>query len=250
MNDTDFESKVLLITGGDTGIGRATVDAFSSRRCKIIIGNRDRDRGESVAREVTSRGGFACFEQIDVSNEADVCQLVARAVHEFGKIDFAFNNAGILGPKLPLHEQNDSIYEDVFATNVKGLFLSLKHEISHMMESGGGVIVNNASNLGLRPVPGLSLYAASKAAVCSLTKVAAAECAPHHIRVNCVAPGPIDTQMLDLATCGAPHSLAAAVPMGRIGTPEEVAETVVWLCSSAASFVTGHVLTVDGGASL
>jgi NAD(P)-dependent dehydrogenase (short-subunit alcohol dehydrogenase family) len=243
-----FADSVVVITGAGTGIGRATALAFGRQGARVVIGNRDRQRGQETAAQVQAAGGTVLYLPTDVTQAADVRRLIGTAVETFGRLDVLFNNAGTFGPIGPLAEQDEDALDQVLQTNVKGVFLGMKYALAQMLAQGHGVIVNNASTTGARnSTHGVALYAAAKSAVISLTKSAALEYATRGIRVNAVAPGRIATEMLTLAGGGQPERFAAILPMQRLGTPEEVAEAVLWLASDAASFVTGHILAVDGG---
>jgi NAD(P)-dependent dehydrogenase (short-subunit alcohol dehydrogenase family) len=211
------------------------------------IRQRDAARGEAVVRQIVQEGGRAVFQKTDVSRPDDVRSLIGRAVSEFGWLDLAFNNAGMDGEQVPLHEQDIDKAAMLFDVNVKGVFYCMKYEIEQMLETGGGAIVNTSSIFGLNGYPGWSLYVATKHAVTGMTKAAALDYAKKNIRVNAVGPGPVETPLLAKGTGGDPHSYAAFVPMGRIGQPDEIAEAVVWLLSEEARYVTGHTLPVDGG---
>ena len=246
----EFEGKVALITGGASGIGRATALAFAREGGQIVIGDRNDERGGATAQIIRDAGGTAAFHRTDVSVASDVEALVDHAMTTFGRLDLAFNNAGIEGDVHPLAEQSEANYDAVMDINVKGIWLCMKYEIPRMLENGGGAIVNASSVAGLIGFPGISLYAASKHAVIGLTKTAALEYSAQGIRINAVNPGLIDTEMADRLAAGAKTTkddLAPLHPIGRIGRVEEVAEAVLWLCSDRASFVTGHSLIVDGG---
>lgn len=248
----EFEGKVALITGGGSGIGRATALAFAREGARIAIGDRNVQRGEEAVQIIRDAGGAASFRQTDVSVAPDVEALVDHAVTTFGRLDLAFNNAGIEGDVRPVAEQTEANYDAVMDINVKGVWLSMKYEIPRMLAHGGGAIVNASSVAGLIGFPGIGVYAASKHAVIGLTKTAALEYSAQGIRINAINPGLIDTEMADRLAAGAvtaKDDLAALHPIGRIGRVEEVAEAVLWLCSSRASFVTGHSLIVDGGFS-
>jgi NAD(P)-dependent dehydrogenase (short-subunit alcohol dehydrogenase family) len=243
----DLKNKVGIITGGGTGIGRATALAMSQVGASIVIGNRDAAKSEEVVQRIRQAGGRAVFQRTDVSKPADVKALVERAVAEFGRLDLAFNNAGMDGEQLPLHEMDIDNAAMLFDVNIKGVFYCLKYEIEQMLKTGGGAIVNTSSIFGLNGYPGWSLYVATKHAVTGMTKAAALDYAKQYIRVNAVGPGPVETPLLTKGTGGDPHSYAAFVPMGRIGQPDEIADAVVWLLSEEARYVTGHTLPVDGG---
>jgi NAD(P)-dependent dehydrogenase (short-subunit alcohol dehydrogenase family) len=243
----DLKGKVGIVTGGGTGIGKATALAMSNAGAALVIGNRDSVKGEEVVQLIRSAGGRAVFTRTDVSNPADVKALVERAVAEFGRLDMAFNNAGIDGEQRPLHEMDIDKATALFDVNIMGVFYCMKYEIEQMLKTGGGAIVNTSSIFGLNGYPGWSLYVASKHAVTGMTKAAALDYAKKNIRINAVGPGPVETPLLAKGTGGDPHSYASFVPMGQIGQPDEIADAVVWLLSDEARFVTGHTLPVDGG---
>lgn len=246
-----FNNKVALVTGATSGIGRATAIAFGREGANVVVsGRRDQEGNETVAL-IKKAGGNATFVKTDVTREADIAALVEKTLSAYGRLDVAFNNAGVEGELGSLHEQTVENYHQIMSANVLGVFLSLKHEIAAMLKTGGGSIVNNSSVGGLIGFPGAGIYVASKHAVIGLTKTAALEYATQGIRVNAVSPGGIETPMFDRFTGGPGtdihNKLAAAHPIGRTGRPEEIAEAVLWLCSGKASFVTGTTLAVDGG---
>ena len=243
----DLKGKVGVVTGGGSGIGKATALAMARAGAALVIGNRDAAKGEEVVGLIQQAGGRAVFHKTDVSRPADVRGLVGRAVQGFGRLDLAFNNAGVDGQQVPLHQQDIEQASFLFDVNIKGVFYCMKFEIEQMLKTGGGAIVNTSSIFGLNGYPGWSLYAATKHAVTGMTKAAALDYAKQNIRVNAVGPGPVETPLLAKGTGGDPHSYAAFVPMGRIGQPEEIADAVVWLLSDEARYVTGHTLPVDGG---
>lgn len=242
-----LKGKVGLVTGGGTGIGRATALAMARAGAAVVIGNRDAVTGEAVAALIRDAGGRAVFQATDVSKGVDAKALVSRAVSEFGRLDLAFNNAGVDGEQVPLHEQDVEKAGRLFDVNIKGVFLCMKYEIEQMLSSGGGAIVNTSSIFGLNGYPGWSLYVATKHAVTGMTKAAALDYAKRGVRVNAVGPGPVETPLLAKGTGGDPHSYAGFVPMGRIGQPDEIADAVVWLLSDEARYVTGVTIPVDGG---
>jgi NAD(P)-dependent dehydrogenase (short-subunit alcohol dehydrogenase family) len=249
---TLMEDKVVLVTGGGSGIGRAAALAFAGAGAKVVTTGRREAEGHETVALIKKNGGQGLFLQGDVTNEAEVEQFVAQTVATYGRLDAAFNNAGIEGEVgKQTHEQSVANYRAVMDINVLGVLLAMKHEIAAMLKSGGGAIVNNASVGGVIGFPGVSVYVASKHAVLGLTKTAALEYAKQGIRVNAVLPGGIETPMLHRFTGGPGtdffNQLAGMHPVGRLGRPEEIAEAVLWLCSDKASFVTGHSLTADGG---
>ena len=247
-----LQDKVALVTGGGTGIGRASALAFANAGANVVVsGRREKEAFETLAL-IKKHGGQGLVVKADVTKEADVEQLVAQTLSTYGRLDVAFNNAGIEGEVgKQTHEQSLTNYRAVIDTNVLGVLLAMKHEIAAMLKNGGGAIVNNASVGGLIGFPGVSVYVASKHAVLGLTKTAALEYARQGSRVNAVAPGGIETPMLYRFTGGPGaeffNQLAGLHPIGRLGRPEEIAEAVLWLCSDKASFVTGLTLTADGG---
>lgn len=246
----EFEGKVALVTGGGSGIGRATALAFARQGAQVVIGNRNVQLGQETVAMIRNAGGTASFQRTDVLVAAEIEALVDHAVKTFGGLDLAFNNAGIEGDVASVVEQTEANYDAVMDINVKGVWLSMKYEISRMLERGGGAIVNCASVAGLIGFPSLSIYIASKHAVIGLTKTAALEYSAQGIRINAVNPAVIDTGMADRIASGLGMKMDEIVPfhpIGRIGRVEEVAEAVLWLCSGRASFVTGHSLIVDGG---
>ena len=247
----EFEGKVALVTGGGSGIGRATALAFAREGAQVVIGNRNLQRGEETLSMIRKAGGTASFQRTDVLVAAEIEALVDHAVTTYGRLDVAFNNAGIEGDSGPLLvEQTEANYDAVMDVNVKGVWLSMKYEIPKMLERGGGAIVNCSSVGGLIGFPSMSIYIASKHAVIGLTKTAALEYSAQGIRINAVNPAVIDTEMVDRLADGMnmkKDDLTTLHPIGRIGRVEEVAEAVLWLGSGKASFVTGHSLMVDGG---
>jgi NAD(P)-dependent dehydrogenase (short-subunit alcohol dehydrogenase family) len=245
-----FEGKVALVTGGTTGIGQAAAIAFAQNGAKVVVSGRRTEEGEKTVHLIEQKGGKASFVKTDISNAAEVSSLIANIVETFGSLDYAFNNAGTEGKLAPITDLTEEDFDRVIDTNLKGTWLCLKHEIAQMLKQGGGSIVNTSSGLGEVGGAQLSPYCASKHGVLGLTKALALEYAKAGIRINAICPGPVDTGMPDRGT-GSPEArdryISTFVPMNRMGTAPEVAEAVVWLCSDAASFVTGTALAVDGG---
>jgi NAD(P)-dependent dehydrogenase (short-subunit alcohol dehydrogenase family) len=245
-----LEDKVALVTGGTSGIGRATAIALGTAGAKVVFSGRRDSEGEETAALIRAAGAECLFVRSDVSSEADVKASVQKTIETYGRLDCAFNNAGIESPSNPLHEQSIEDFDKLMAINVRGLFLCMKYEIQPMLSQGSGVIINNSSMGGLIAFPGLSPYIASKHAVMGLTKSAALDYAKQGIRINAVNPGIIATDMMDrLVDQGGVtgDDLAATVPMGRMGQAAEIAQAVVFLCSDAASYITGQPLVIDGG---
>ena len=245
-----FEGKVALVTGGSSGIGRAAVLAYAREGARVVIAARGVADGEETVEEVRRAGGEAVFVKTDVSQAAEVEEMVKKSVELYGRLDYAFNNAGIGGDRGPMHEQTEESWVDIMNVNLKGLWLCMKYEITQMLQQGGGAIVNNSSGSGLVGFPGAWAYGASKHGVVGLTRIGALDYAQQGIRVNAVCPGYIRTPMSDARIAGNPEleqRFKARAPMGRGGTSEEVAEAVVWLCSDAASYITGVALSIDGG---
>ncbi len=244
-----FEGKVALITGGSSGIGRATALAFAEERAKVAIAARRATESEETVKQIQAKGGEAIFVATDITKPDQVERLVKSTVDRFGRLDFAFNNAGVLGtPFVPTPDYKLETWDQVVAVNLTGVFLSMKYEIPAMLASGGGAIVNMSSMAGQVGGPGGIAYYASKHGVIGCTKAAALEHAAKGIRVNAVCPAVIKTAMADQFVPHAEAALLAAHPIGRFGVPEEVAGVVTFLCSSKASFITGHALAIDGGA--
>jgi NAD(P)-dependent dehydrogenase (short-subunit alcohol dehydrogenase family) len=244
------EGKVALVTGGASGIGRATALTFAREGAKLVIADMNEDGGQQTVHLITEKGGEAVFVRTDVSQAVAVQALISQAVATYGRLDCAHNNAGIPGGGRALTaEHAEDTWHQVIAVNLTGVWLCMKYEIPHMLQQGSGAIVNTASAWGVVGAPGASAYVASKHGVVGLTKTAALEYAHQGIRVNCVCPGVIHTPMTarGLSDPALRARIIASEPIGRVGTPEEIAEAVVWLCSDAASFVTGHTMSVDGG---
>lgn len=245
-----FDGKVALVTGGNAGIGKSAAMQFAREGASVVIAARRVDAGEETVAEIRDTGGEAVFVRTDVSKTADVRNMVNTAVETYGRLDYAFNNAGIVLDRGRTHEHTVEDWDQTIDINLKGLWLCVKYEVEVMLEQGGGAIVNDASTSGLLGGMNRMAYRVSKAGVNMITKVAAIEYAKQGIRVNCVCPGTIHTAILDRMIAESPGLLeraSAAEEMGRVGQPDEVAEAVIWLCSDTSSFVNGHIMPIDGG---
>jgi NAD(P)-dependent dehydrogenase (short-subunit alcohol dehydrogenase family) len=248
--DQAFSGKVVIITGAAAGIGQATALAFARAGARVAVSDVMEDGGRETVRQIEDAGGEAMFVRADVAQPAEVQSLVDTVVGAWGRLDIAFNNAGIEGHSAPTADCTEDNWHRVIGINLTGVWASMKAEIPAMLAGGGGVIVNNASVAGLVGFAGSPAYVASKHGVVGLTKTAALDYATQGIRVNAVCPGVIRTAMVERvieATPGMEEMLAGMEPVGRLGTPEEIAGTVLWLASDAASFVTGQAIAVDGG---
>ena len=245
-----FVGKVALITGGTSGIGTATAEAFAREGAKVVVTGRREDKGNEVIDKINAFGGDAMFVRTDIQESSDVKNMVAKTVEAYGRLDFAVNNAGVEQYFKPLAEQTQEIYNMVMDTNVKGVWLSMREEIPAMLETGGGAIVNTSSIAGVVGMANGPIYVASKHAVIGLTKSIALEFAKENIRVNAVLPAAIETPMIDRFTQGSDEAyqyFESLHPIGRVGKPEEIADACIWLCSDKSSFVTGSSIRVDGG---
>jgi len=249
MADKRLDGKVALVIGGSTGIGRATAIAFGQSGATVVIAGRSKERGKETEALIQQTGAEGLFIETNVTSDRSVRALIDQTVEQFGRIDAAFNNAGIEGKVAPLAETTEEDFDSIINTNLKGVYLGLKYQASQMLKNGGGMIVNTASIGGVVGFPNTAIYCASKHAVIGLTKAVALELADSNIRVNAIAPGAVQTGLLNRMSGSeeAAQGVAQAVPMKRIGKPEEIADAVVWLCSSEASYLTGHTLVVDGG---
>ena len=250
MNEP-LRGKVAIVTGGSNGIGRAAAMRFARLGAAVAVTDVDTDRGEMVVGKIRESGGTASFIHCDVTVEAEIRGMVRQTVERFGRLDFAFNNAGWEGKSAPVHELGSEVFDRVIAINLRGVWLCMKYELERMLEHGqGGAIVNMSSVAGLQGFPFASEYCASKFGVIGITKSAALEYAPQKIRVNAICPGIIDTEMISRAA-GKDEDViagyAAMEPVGRMGLPEEVAAMATWLCLDEAAFVTGSALAIDGG---
>jgi len=244
----NFAGKVALVTGGSSGIGKATSLLFAQHAAKVVIGDID-PAGVETVEMIKREQGDAIFVKTDVRDEGDVKHLIATAVKTYGGLNCAFNNAGVLPPTVTLVEMDESVFENTLAVDLKGVFLCMKHEIAHMLQSDGGTIVNNASIAGLIGEPGISAYIAAKHGVVGLSKAAAVEYANKGIRINALAPGLVNTAMTK-AWFDDPDMSAhfiANTPIGRVSQPAEIAGMVLFLCSDFASFAVGQTFVIDGG---
>jgi NAD(P)-dependent dehydrogenase (short-subunit alcohol dehydrogenase family) len=249
MAEQEFAGKVALVTGGGSGLGRAAAIAFGKAGAKVAVDDIADAGGLETVRMIEQSGGEAIYLHADVRNEAEVRAMVEQTVARFGRLDFAYNNAGISGGARPDEFWDSAIFDDTMATNARGVFLCMKYEVPEMLKTGGGAIVNTASVAGFNGT-GHPSYIGSKHAVIGMTKAVAMLCATQGIRVNAVCPGAIDTPMVQGVTARNPDNaklIARLHPMNRIGQPDEVANAVLFLCSDRASFITGHPMAVDGG---
>lgn len=243
------QRKVAFITGAASGIGKAIALRFAEEGILTAVADLREDRGEAVVERIKKSGGNAAFVKTDVSRPEEVRHAIHYTTEIFGGLDYAVNNAGIEGSPAETHLQTEDVWDKVIDNNLKGIWLCMKYEIPFMLENGGGSIVNMSSVAGVIGYEGMAPYTASKHGIIGLTKTAALEYALHHIRVNAVCPGVIETEMVERFVGGNPDaaaSLTSREPIGRMGLPEEVAEAAFWLCSDKSSFVTGHSLMVDG----
>jgi NAD(P)-dependent dehydrogenase (short-subunit alcohol dehydrogenase family) len=244
-----LDGKVALITGGNTGIGQSTAQLFAREGAKVVIVGRRQKEGEAVVAAIKDAGGTAAFVTADVSKEEDCRTMVARTIETYGRLDIAFNNAGIGRAGKLIADEEEAGFVNVLATNLLGAFLSMKYEIPAMLSNGGGSIINTASVSGLVASPGQSAYIASKHGLLGLTKAAALEYAKNGIRVNAICPAATRTEMVKrwFSMPGVEERVTGAMPTGRIAEPDEVAKTVLFLSSEAASYVSGHPFVIDGG---
>jgi NAD(P)-dependent dehydrogenase (short-subunit alcohol dehydrogenase family) len=245
-----FQDKVALVTGGNSGIGRATAIAFAREGAKVVIAARRENLGNKVVDEIKSEGGEAVFIKTDVLQPHDVENLIQTIISHYGRLDCAFNNAGVSAPMKRLLNTTIEEWDLMVNTNLKGVWLCMKYELLEMIKHGGGVIVNNSSMAGLGSAEGISIYSASKHGVMGLTRAAALENARKNIRINAVCPGFIHTPMLEepwAYNTKIKDSTLSMVPMKRFGKPEEIAGAVLWMCSDEASFMTGKEMVISGG---
>lgn len=242
-----WQDKVVIVTGGASGMGRDVSLTLAAHGARVVIGNRTAEAGEALLRDIHAAGGQAVFRTTDVSRAQDCEALVALALEAYGRLDAAFNNAGLQRAFNPIHVTPDADLSEVIDINLKGVLYMMKYETAAMLKTGGGAIVNNASIFGLKGMADTACYIASKHGIVGATKAAALDYASAGIRVNAVCPGPIKTPSYDRVTGGDDHMYDDGVPMHRIGQPREVTDAVLWLLSDQASYVTGSMLSVDGG---
>lgn len=251
MNNTlDFSGKVALVTGAAAGMGLATAEAFAQAGASVVLADFREDTANEAAQRLNSKGHTAMAVQCDVSKESNVEAMIKSVVSKFGRLDAAFNNAGVMAQIAPTAESSTEDWERVIGVNLRGVWNCMKYELQQMVKQGSGAIVNNASVGALTGNPGIGSYIASKHGVVGLTRTAALEYVKQGIRVNAVNPGLIDTQIARDVVSGSEDAyskIADGVPIGRAGRPDEIAAAVLWLCSSGASYVVGHALTIDGG---
>jgi NAD(P)-dependent dehydrogenase (short-subunit alcohol dehydrogenase family) len=248
-----FHGKVALVTGGASGIGRAAALLLAREGARVAVADVDEAGGAATCRLIADAGGEAFFAHADVGDAASVRAMIETVMGRFGRLDCAFNNAGVAAPFAPLAVFEETAWDRILTTNLKGVWLCLKHEIPVMRAQGGGTIVNTSSGTTMTAFVGTGPYAASKAGIIQLTRVAALECADAGLRVNCILPGMTRTPPIERRFAANPAeeaAKAAQYPLGRIARPEEIAEAAAWLLSDQSSFVTGHALVVDGGVSL
>jgi len=246
-----LDNKVALVTGAGSGIGRATAELFAREGAKVVVADYNAESGQLTVRSIRDNGGQAVLVEADVSKAADTERMVRVAIDTYGRLDILHNNAGIFIRPTPAHELTEDLWDRVFDTNIKGVWLGCKYAVPELIRAGGGAIVNTASMAGIRGRPYTSAYCASKGAVVMLTKTLAIELAPYHIRVNCICPGAVNTPLihqLGVTQEQAAAQVLADQPIARFARPEEIAQAVLYLASDTeSSYVTGHALQIDGG---
>ncbi len=250
MTTVSFSGQTALVIGATEGIGRATALAFAAAGANVFAAGLGGERGRTLVEEIRNAGrGDAGFIEADVTHESQMKAVVESAAARFGRIHAAVNNAGIEGRFGPVQDATSEDFDRIIGVNLKGIWLGMKYQIPHMLARGGGAIVNTASSAGVQAIANIALYTASKHGVVGLTRATALEVARSNIRVNAVAPGPVNTGLLHRMVAGNidVSVIAESVPMGRVSEPDEIARAILWLCSDGASFITGHVLVADGG---
>lgn len=242
-----FEGKVVIITGAGSGIGRSTAIAFANEGAKVVVSDINQKEGLETTNIISKNNGQSIFVKCDVSNEEDVKNMVNQTLKFFGKLDYAYNNAGVEGINASISDDTSINWDKIININLKGVWLCMKYEIPAMIKNGKGAIVNCSSIAGLVGIPSFGAYVASKHGVIGLTETACLEFGKNNIRINAICPGAIKTPMLDRSPQNIVEGIKNSDPMGRIGRPEEVADAVLWLCSEKSSYINGQSLAIDGG---
>jgi NAD(P)-dependent dehydrogenase (short-subunit alcohol dehydrogenase family) len=240
-----LDNKVAVITGAASGMGRATAIRFAGEGAALVVADLNSQGGELVVSEIAAAGGRAVFQRTDVTSEPDIAAMIDRAVREYGHLDITYNNAGVLGALGAIEDIKAEHWDRTLAVLARSVFFGIKHSVGPMRKSGGGSIISTSSLAGLRGVPGLAAYSAAKFAVVSLTQTAAAELGKDRIRVNCICPGGVDTPLI--AKARRPQEAALGIPLSRLGTPDDIADLVLFLASDDARYITGTAMVIDGG---